>query len=67
VSLLAEFSISEICVRKPPETGCVCTETGLNVAVGLCHEAPALPVTGPGRSLASRSIDNCLGGFFLHK
>jgi hypothetical protein len=33
----------------------------------LCHEAPALPVTRPSRSLASRSIDNFLGGFFLHK
>jgi hypothetical protein len=26
-----------------------------------------LPVTRPSRSLASRSIDNFLGGFFLHK
>jgi hypothetical protein len=33
----------------------------------LCHEAPALPVARPSRSLASRSIDNFLGGFFLHK
>jgi hypothetical protein len=32
----------------------------------LCHEAPALPVTRPSRSSASRSIDNCLDGFFLH-
>jgi hypothetical protein len=30
VSLLAGLSISEICVRKPPETGCVCAETGSN-------------------------------------
>jgi hypothetical protein len=30
VSLLAEFSISEICVRRPPETGCFCAETGSN-------------------------------------
>src|ERR1700694_4499550 len=33
----------------------------------LCHEAPALPVTRPSRSSATRSIDNYLGGFFLHK
>ena len=32
----------------------------------LCHEAPALPVTRPSRSSASRSIDNSLGGIFLH-
>ena len=32
----------------------------------LCHEAPALPVARPSRSSASRSIDNSLGGFFLH-
>jgi hypothetical protein len=32
----------------------------------LCHEAPALPVTRPSRSSATRSIDNSLGGFFLH-
>ena len=28
----------------------------------LCHEAPALPVTRPSRSSASRSIDNSPGG-----
>ncbi len=33
----------------------------------LCHEAPTLPVTRPSRSSATRSIDNSLGGFFLHK
>jgi hypothetical protein len=33
----------------------------------LYQEAPALPVTRPSRSLATRSIDNSLGGFFLHK
>jgi hypothetical protein len=32
----------------------------------LCREAPALPVTRPSRSPATRSIDNSLGGFFLH-
>src|SRR6516162_8510531 len=32
----------------------------------LCHEAPALPVTRPSRSSATRSIDNSLGGFLLH-
>ena len=32
----------------------------------LCHEAPALPVTQPSRSSATRSIDNSLGGIFLH-
>ena len=32
----------------------------------LCHEAPALPVTRPNRSSATRSIDNSLGGTFLH-
>src|SRR5215208_4853564 len=33
----------------------------------LCHEAPALPVTRTSRSSATRSIDNSLGGIFLHK
>ena len=33
----------------------------------LCHEAPALPVTRPSRSSATRLIDKFLGGFFLHK
>ena len=33
---------------------------------GLCREAPALPVTRPSRSPATRSIDNSLGGFLLH-
>src|SRR5215204_4246492 len=33
----------------------------------LCHEAPALPVTQTSRSSATRSIDNSLGGFFLHR
>jgi hypothetical protein len=33
----------------------------------LCHEAPALPVTRPSRSSATRSIDNSLDGFFLHR
>ena len=32
----------------------------------LCHEAPARPVTQPIRSSATRSIDNSLGGIFLH-
>jgi hypothetical protein len=32
----------------------------------LCHEAPALPVTRPNRSSATRSIDNSLGGTLLH-
>ena len=32
----------------------------------LCHEAPALPVTQPSRSSASRPIDIYLGGIFLH-
>jgi hypothetical protein len=32
----------------------------------LCREAPAQPVTRPNRSPATRSIDNSLGGFFLH-
>ena len=32
----------------------------------LCHEASALPVTRSSRSSATRSIDNSLGGFFLH-
>src|ERR1700730_7489052 len=34
---------------------------------GLGHEAPARPVTRPNRSSATRSIDNSLGGIFLHK
>src|ERR1035437_2822370 len=34
---------------------------------GLCHEASARPVTQPNRSSASRSIDNCLNGIFLHR
>src|SRR5208282_1067819 len=33
---------------------------------GLCHEAPARPVAQPSRSSATRSIDNSLGGIFLH-
>ena len=33
---------------------------------GLCHEASTRPVTRPGRSSATRSIDNSLGGTFLH-
>ena len=33
---------------------------------GLCHEAPTRPVTQPDRSSATRSIDNSLGGVFLH-
>jgi hypothetical protein len=33
---------------------------------GLCLEAPALPVTRPNRSSATRSIDNSLGGILLH-
>ena len=32
----------------------------------LCHEAPALPVAQPSRSSATRTIDNSLGGIFLH-
>jgi hypothetical protein len=32
----------------------------------LYHEAPALPVTRPSRSLATGSIDNSPGGIFLH-
>jgi hypothetical protein len=33
---------------------------------GLCHEAPAQSVARLGRSSATRSIDNSLGGTFLH-
>ena len=33
---------------------------------GLCHEAPAQSVARPNRSSATRSIDNSLGGTFLH-
>ncbi len=33
----------------------------------LCHEASARPVTQPNHSSASRSIDNCLDGIFLHR
>src|ERR1700674_4877051 len=33
---------------------------------GLGREAPALPVTRPSRSSATRSIDNSLGGTLLH-
>ncbi len=32
----------------------------------LCHEAPTPPVTRPSRSSPNRSIDNSLGGIFLH-
>src|SRR6202043_207144 len=32
---------------------------------GLCHEAPARPVTRPNRSSATGSIDNSPGGIFL--
>ncbi len=40
-------------IAQPPESG-------------LCHEASARPVTQPDRSSATRSIDNFLGGTFLH-
>ena len=33
---------------------------------GLCHKAPAQPVAKPSRSSATRSIDNSLGGIYLH-
>ena len=33
---------------------------------GLCHEASTRPVTRTSRSSATRSIDNSLGGSFLH-
>ena len=33
---------------------------------GLCHEASTRPVARPGRSSATRAIDNSLGGTFLH-
>jgi hypothetical protein len=33
---------------------------------GLCHEAPIRPIARPNRSSATRSIDNSLGGTFLH-
>jgi hypothetical protein len=33
----------------------------------LAHPFAALPVTRPNRSSASRSIDNFLGGLFLHR
>ena len=33
---------------------------------GLCHEASIQPVAQPNRSSATRPIDNCLSGFFLH-
>jgi hypothetical protein len=37
VSLLAKFSISEICTRERAETGCVSAETSSNLAYwGLC-------------------------------
>jgi hypothetical protein len=34
---------------------------------GLCRQAPALPVTRPSRSPATRAIDNYPGGFFLYR
>jgi hypothetical protein len=33
---------------------------------GLCHEASIRPIARPNRSSATRSIDNSLGGSFLH-
>src|SRR5689334_20382765 len=33
---------------------------------GLCHEASTRPVARPGRSSATKAIDNSLGGTFLH-
>ena len=51
VSLLAKFSISEICARERPETGCVSAETSSNLAYwGLCAAS-----TGCGGFLAVRS------------
>ena len=34
---------------------------------GLCHEASARPAARPSRSLATRSIDNSLGGILLRR
>ncbi len=42
-------------IAQPPET-----------TPGLDPGAPARPVTQPNRSSATRSIDNSLGGIFLH-
>jgi aquaporin Z len=53
------------CISDEPSTP-VTGDTQPVAQGDLCHEAPALPVTRPNRSSASRSIDNSLGGILLH-
>ena len=64
---MAGGSASALALSRPAQASLTLRPTGLLSAQGdLCHEAPALPVTQPSCSSATRSIDNSLGGILLH-
>src|SRR5882724_3053444 len=64
---MAGGSASELSLSRPARASLTLPPVGsLSRLSGLCHEAPALPVTRPSRSSATRSIDNSLGGILLH-
>src|SRR6266850_7223245 len=64
---MAGGSASALSLSRPAQASLTLRPVGLLSRLsGLCHEAPALPVTQPSRSSATRSIDNSLGGIFLH-
>jgi hypothetical protein len=65
---MAGGSASALSLSRPARASLTYGPSDRSAAQGdLCHEAPALPVTRPSRSSASRSIDNYLGGIFLHR
>ena len=59
----ARISTFEACLDSHSRYGPMFRSTAQG---GLCHEASARPVAQPSRSSATRSIDNSLGGTFLH-
>src|SRR5271167_749609 len=64
---MAGGSASALSLSRPAQVSLTLRLIGsLSHQSDLCHEAPALPVTRPSRSSATRSIDNSLGGIFLH-
>src|SRR4029077_20448546 len=64
---MAEGSASALSLSRPAQASLTLRLIGsLSHHGDLCHEASALPVTPPSRSSATRSIDNSLGGIFLH-
>jgi len=64
---MAGGSASALSLSRPAQASLTLRLIGsLSHQGDLCHEAPALPVTRPSRSSATRSIDNSLGGIFLH-